>query len=78
MSRGNTTLPINPNWRQSWINLNDNLQLFFIKNKRKQRYTIDAKSGGNFFIKKMQKKKKKILLPISQEVLTNPISVNGS
>ena len=50
---------------------------FFIKNKQKQRYTIDAKSGGNFFIKKMYKKKT-ILLPISQEVLTNPISVNGS
>ena len=59
MSRGSTTLPINPNWRQSLINLNDNLQFFFTKNKQKQRYTIDAKSGGNFFIKKIYKTKKK-------------------
>lgn len=62
MSRGNTTLPINPNWRQSLINLNDNLQFFFTKNKQKQRYTIDADSGGNFFL--MQKT---TLFLISQE-----------
>ena len=62
MSGGNITLPINPNARQSCINLNDNLQFFFIKNKWKQRYTIDAKSGGNFFIKKDKKLALNILL----------------